>query len=77
MKTIHLKLKTRKGMGSVTCASLLERKQDSITMYVKNKSDNCGYFFATVLNMLFQILNIFDISTHKVIQEERFTVVSS
>jgi len=55
-----------------------ETKQRSITMYVTIKVRIVAiFFFATVLNMLFQILNIFDISIHKVIQEECFTVVSS
>jgi hypothetical protein len=64
-------------MGSVICASLLERKQSSITMYVTIKVIIVATIFATVLNVLFQILNIFDIGIHKVIQEEHFTVVSS
>jgi hypothetical protein len=77
IKPFHWKLNNIKGMGSVICASLLERKQSSITMYVSIKVIIVATIFATVLNVLFQILNIFDIGIHKVIQEERFTVVSS
>jgi len=78
IKINSMKVEKHKGHGISHLCIPLRKKTRQHHNVCNNKIHNCGYFFfATVLNMLFQILNIFDISIHKVIQEECFTVVSS
>lgn len=76
-QTTSLKVAKHKEHGISNLCIPLRNKTMQHHNVCKNKSHNCGYSFAIVWNMLFQILNIFDIRIHKVIQKEWFTVVPS